>query len=177
MYTRALHVVNRRLYGIYINVWFTNNLWKTIWLLDSTSFTSLCQALLCAIPNSCPPLTWRQLLLGGSGKHTRVELTPPAAVIWRVLCLKKGAAWQLLLCRQASMWWQVVRHCRDQAQVQLSGEKESHRYMKGGPNFSAAERFGETWRFTPAGRCSLLYEFWFSEVKIISQRGSLKEFK
>lgn len=123
MYTSPLHVVNRRLYGIYINVWFTNNLWKAIWLLDSISFTSLCQALFCAIPNSCPPLTWRQLLLGGSSKHTRVELTPPAAVIWWVLCLKKGTAWQLLLCRQASMWWQVVQHCRDEAQVKLSGER------------------------------------------------------
>lgn len=76
------------------------------------------------------------LLLGGSGKHTRVGLTTPAAVIWWLLSLKKGTPWQLLSCRRAWMWWQAVQGCRDGVQGQVEQRVEK---QKKGPHFSAAE--------------------------------------
>lgn len=111
MFSWGSHVGPNTFPHIHKHMQCVNNLLKIIWLFNiHPSFH-------CAMSSSDGHArahihtlqTYRLLVLGGSGKSTRVELTAPAAVIWWLLSLKKGTVWQLHSCRRAWMWWQEMK--------------------------------------------------------------------
>lgn len=123
-----------------------NDLWEIICLFDWEPLVSLCQVFFRMTHEQThkhPPTpqvpapfpAHRPLLLGGSGKHTRAGLTAPAAVIWRLLSLKKKPFGSFCCAAKLRCGGKL---CRAAAMETKPSGTES-RETKEGPYFSAAE--------------------------------------
>lgn len=100
------------------------------------------------------------LVLGGSGRSVRVELTAPAAVIWWLLSLKKGTVWQLLCCRQAWMWWQAAQRLQGRGLIGAEKRAELTQIIRKKVKSANSRRTADLGIHVCGGQMRLIQSMW-----------------